>query len=44
MTVDVVNAQNEKIGSVELRDELFGGRIKTDLRWRKKWVPLLDWT
>ena len=31
MTVDVVNAQNEKIGSVELRDELFGGRIKTDL-------------
>jgi large subunit ribosomal protein L4 len=31
MTVDVVNAQNEKIGSVELRDEVFGGRIKTDL-------------
>jgi large subunit ribosomal protein L4 len=31
MTVDVVNAQNEKIGSVELRDDVFGGRIKTDL-------------
>jgi large subunit ribosomal protein L4 len=31
MTVDVVNAQNEKIGSVELRDEVFGGRVKTDL-------------
>ena len=31
MTVDVVNAQNEKIGSLELRDEVFGGRIKTDL-------------
>jgi large subunit ribosomal protein L4 len=31
MTVDVVNAQNEKIDSVELRDEVFGGRIKTDL-------------
>jgi large subunit ribosomal protein L4 len=31
MTVDVVNGQNEKVGSVELRDELFGGRIKTDL-------------
>jgi large subunit ribosomal protein L4 len=31
MTVDVVNGQNEKIGSVELRDEVFGGRIKTDL-------------
>jgi large subunit ribosomal protein L4 len=31
MTVDVVNQQNEKVGSVDLRDELFGGRIKTDL-------------
>lgn len=31
MTVDVVNSQNEKVGSVDLRDELFGGRIKTDL-------------
>jgi large subunit ribosomal protein L4 len=31
MTVDVVNAQNEKIGSVDLRDEVFGGRVKTDL-------------
>jgi len=33
MTVDVVNQQNEKVGSVDLRDELFGGRIKTDLVW-----------
>jgi large subunit ribosomal protein L4 len=31
MTVDVVNQQNEKVGSVDLSDELFGGRIKTDL-------------
>jgi large subunit ribosomal protein L4 len=31
MTVDVVNAQNEKVGSVDLRDEVFGGRIKIDL-------------
>ena len=31
MTVDVVNQQNEKIGSVDLRDEVFGGRVKTDL-------------
>src|SRR5919106_6459220 len=31
MTVDVVNAQNEKVGSFDLSDELFGGRIKTDL-------------
>ena len=31
MTVDVVNQQNEKVGSVDLRDEVFGGLIKTDL-------------
>ncbi len=31
MTVDVVNAKNEKVGSLDLRDEVFGGRIKTDL-------------
>jgi large subunit ribosomal protein L4 len=31
MTVDIVNAQNEKVGSLDLRDEVFGGRIKTDL-------------
>src|SRR5512134_2172774 len=31
MTVDVVNQQNEKVGSVDLKDEIFGGRVKTDL-------------
>src|SRR4026209_1341422 len=31
MTVDVVSSRNEKVGSVDLNDELFGGRIKTDL-------------
>ena len=31
MTLDVVNSQNEKVGSIDLRDEVFGGRIKTDL-------------
>ncbi len=31
MTIDVVNAQNEKVGSVDLRDEVFAGRVKTDL-------------
>src|SRR5215211_464907 len=31
MTVDVVNQQNEKVGSLDLREDLFGGRIKTDL-------------
>lgn len=33
MKLQVVNAQNETIGDVELNDELFGGRIKTDLIW-----------
>ena len=31
MTVDVVNSRNEKVGSLDLNDEVFGGRIKTDL-------------
>jgi len=31
MTLDVVNAENKKVGSVELKDEVFGGRVKTDL-------------
>jgi large subunit ribosomal protein L4 len=34
MTLDVVNAQNEKTGSLELRDEVFGGRVKADLIWQ----------
>jgi large subunit ribosomal protein L4 len=33
MTVDVVNSQNEKVGSMDVRDDLFGGRVKTDLIW-----------
>jgi large subunit ribosomal protein L4 len=31
MTIDVVNSENKKVGSVELKDEIFGGRVKTDL-------------
>ena len=31
MTVDVVNNQNQKIGSLDVSDEVFGGRIKADL-------------
>jgi large subunit ribosomal protein L4 len=31
MTVDVVNGENKKVGSLDLRDEVFGGRVKTDL-------------
>jgi len=33
MTVDVVNSQNQKVGSFDVRDEVFGGRVKTDLIW-----------
>ena len=31
MTVDVVNSENKKVGSLDLSDEVFGGRVKTDL-------------
>ena len=31
MTVDVVNSQNQKVGSFDLNDAVFGGRVKTDL-------------
>lgn len=33
MQLQVVNAQNEKVGEIEIRDEVFGGPIKTDLIW-----------
>src|SRR3954464_13665295 len=33
MKIDVVNAENKKVGSVDLKDEVFGGRVKTDLIW-----------
>jgi large subunit ribosomal protein L4 len=31
MQIDVVNSQNEKVGAIDLRDEVFGGRVKVDL-------------
>jgi large subunit ribosomal protein L4 len=31
MTVEVVNQQNEKVGSLDLNDAVFGGRVKVDL-------------
>jgi large subunit ribosomal protein L4 len=31
MTVDVVNVENKKVGSVDVSDDLFGGRVKVDL-------------
>jgi large subunit ribosomal protein L4 len=33
MKIDVVNSSKETVGSVELKDEVFGGRVKTDLIW-----------
>jgi large subunit ribosomal protein L4 len=33
MKLDIVNGQNEKVGALELNDEIFGGRIKTELIW-----------
>jgi large subunit ribosomal protein L4 len=33
MKLDVVDANNKTTGSLELNDELFGGRIKSDLIW-----------
>jgi large subunit ribosomal protein L4 len=33
MQLDIVNSNNEKVGSVELRDEVFGGRINAGLVW-----------
>ncbi len=33
MNLDVVNTQNEKVGTLEVSDELFGGRIKGHLVW-----------
>jgi large subunit ribosomal protein L4 len=31
MTVDIVNQQNEKVGSLDVNDTVFGGRVKVDL-------------
>ena len=33
MKLDVVNSENEKVGSVDLSDDVFGGPVKTDLVW-----------
>jgi large subunit ribosomal protein L4 len=33
MQINVVNANNEKVGALELSDDLFGGRVKADLIW-----------
>ena len=33
MTLDVVNSQNQKVGSLDLDEAVFAGRIKGDLIW-----------
>jgi large subunit ribosomal protein L4 len=33
MQIDIVNSNNEKVGALELSDDVFGGRVKTDLIW-----------
>ncbi len=33
MQLDVVNTQNQKVGSVDLSDAVFGGRVNADLMW-----------
>ena len=33
MTLDVVNGDNQKVGSLDLDDAVFGGTVKADLIW-----------
>ena len=33
MQLDVVNNENQKVGSVDLSDAVFGGRVNADLMW-----------
>jgi large subunit ribosomal protein L4 len=33
MKIDIVNSNKETVGAIDLKDEIFGGRINTDLIW-----------
>ena len=33
MKIDIVNGNKEKVGDLDLKDEIFGGRVNTDLIW-----------
>ena len=33
MQLDIVNSHNEKVGAVDLRDDVFGGRVNAGLIW-----------
>jgi large subunit ribosomal protein L4 len=34
MQLDVVDSNNEKVGAFDVRDDVFGGRVKSDLVWQ----------
>jgi large subunit ribosomal protein L4 len=34
MKINIVNANNDKVGDFDLSDDLFGGRVKRDLIWQ----------
>ena len=33
MQIEIVNSENKKVGSLNLNDDLFGGRVQTSLIW-----------
>jgi large subunit ribosomal protein L4 len=33
MQLDIVNQDNQKVGALDVRDEVFGGRVNVDLIW-----------
>src|SRR5471030_2879767 len=33
MQLDIVNSENKKVGAFDVRDEVFGGRVNTDVMW-----------
>ena len=33
MQLDIVNSNNEKVGALQVSDDVFGGRVNTDLIW-----------
>jgi large subunit ribosomal protein L4 len=33
MQLDVVNSENKKVGALDVSDDVFGGRVNTDLVW-----------
>ena len=45
MQIDVVNNNNEKVGAIDVRDEVFGGRVnagENDKRVRQQFMNAFD--